>query len=253
MKIEEYISSLPPSIISGQDVQLRDEAISDILRFAKLGSDDVFYHLGCGTANSLAIAEQEFGAKRSVGIDNDEKKISLARDLIDKKKLKASSVRCEDVLRSDLSEATLVLFWFSDTGITETMLEKFAHLKNCRIVTIFDPLPGVLPTKVRFPYILHTTPFRQAKSLKEQLLAIFDTECIDFTTAWEHAERYTKAVGSPDAGNDRFLTILQTVTIWMNARKLGLTCTEQMPQPIKAYVDILRNFFNIETRHLLDQ
>lgn len=249
MRIEEYISSLPQSIISGQDVQLQDQTVREILRFAELGRQDVFYHLGCGTGNSLAVAE-EFGA-RSVGIDIDAKKISLAQDLIKEKNLRGAKAVCQDILQSDMSEATVVLFWFSDASITEAMLSKFAELENCRIITIFDPLPGVLPSRVRFPYILHATPFKPA-SLKEQLTSVFDTECIDFTTAWEHAERYTKAVGSPDAGNDRFLTILQTVTIWMNARKLGLSCTEDMPPPVETYVGILRNFFNIETKHLLE-
>ncbi len=249
MRIEEYISSLPPSIISGDDVQLLDDSLRDIFRFAGLGKNDVFYHLGCGTGNSLVIAEKEFGA-RSVGIDIDVNKIEKAKKTTHG--LEKSQVRCEDILESDISDATVILFWFSDTTVTEIMMEKFSKLDKARIITIFDPLPWVLPNKVNFPYILHSTPLKTAKTLKDQIRAVFDTECIDFTTAWEHAERYTKAIGSPDAGNDRFLTILQTVTIWINAKKLGLSCTEEMPDPIKAYVEILRNFFNIEVKHLLE-
>ncbi|MEM3089731.1 MAG: class I SAM-dependent methyltransferase [Candidatus Nitrosotenuis sp.] len=249
MRIEEYISSLPHSIISGDDVQLLDDSLRDIFRFAGLGRNDVFYHLGCGTGNSLVIAEKEFGA-RSVGIDIDVKKIEKAKKTMHG--LEKSQVRCEDILESDISDATVILFWFSDTTVTEIMMEKFSKLDKARIITIFDPLPWVLPSKVNFPYILHRTPLKTAKTLKDQIRAVFDTECIDFTTAWEHAERYTKAIGSPDAGNDRFLTILQTVTIWINAKKLGLSCTEEMPDPIKAYVEILHNFFNIEVKHLLE-
>lgn len=249
MRIEEYISSLPQSIISGEDVQILDDSVREIFKFARLGKDDVFYHLGCGTGNSLAIAEKEFGA-RAVGIDIDVKKISDAKKSLSG--LKKSQVRCENILESDISDATVILFWFSDSNIVESMVEKFAKLDRARIITIFDPLPWILPDKVDFPYIMHNTPFRTTTSLKDQILAIFDTECIDFTTAWEHAERYTKAIGSPDAGNDRFLTILQTVTIWINAKKLGLSCTEEMPDPIKAYVEILQNFFNIEVKHLLE-
>jgi trans-aconitate methyltransferase len=249
VRIEEYISSLPPSIISGEDVQLLDDSIREIFKFAGLGKDDVFYHLGCGTGNSLVIAEKEFGA-RSVGIDIDAEKISDAEKSI--AGLKKSQVRCENILDSDISDATVILFWFSDSKIVELMLEKFSKLDRARIITVFDPLPWVLPNKVDFPYIMHHTPFRMAKSLKDQIVAVFDTECIDFTTAWEHAERYTKAIGSPEAGNDRFLTILQTVTIWINAKKLGLSCTEEMPDPVKAYVEILQNFFNIEVKHLLE-
>lgn len=247
MKLEEYIASLPSSIITGDEVQLPDDSIREILHFVNLGKKDVFYHLGCGTGESLQMASGEFGAKKSVGIDNDSQKISLAKQ--DGKK---TEIRCQDILDSDLSDATVILFWFSDNDLVEKMLEKFSKLQDgVRIVTIFDPLPGILPSQVRFPYIVHKTPLKPAKNLKEQLMAIFDTECIDFTTSWEFAERYTKAIGSPNSENDRFLTILQAVTIWINARNLGLSCTKEIPLPVKSYMEILENFFNIEVDHLL--
>lgn len=252
MKIEEYIASLPQPIMSGEQVQLLDDSVREILRFAGIGEGDVFYHLGCGTGNGLAIAE-EFHVKKAVGVDIDAEKISDANAMIAKKSLKNSVARCEDILNADISDATVILFWFSDTSITEKMLGRFSSLgKDCKIITIFDPLPGILPTKVSFPYILHQTPLKQAKTLRDQLIAVFDTECIDFTTAWEFAERYTKAIGSPDAGNDRFLTILQTMMIWINARKLGLSCTEEIPPAVQSYIEILRNFFGIEVKHLIE-
>lgn len=245
MKIEEYISSLPPGIISGQQVQLLDDSLRDIFKFAGLGTNDIFYHLGCGTGNSLRIAAKEFGAK-AIGIDNDKEKITQIEN-----DPKITALH-QDIIDANLSDATVILFWFSDENIISKMFEKFSQLKpGCKIITIFDPLPGVMPNKVRFPYLLHTTPFVFAKSLKDQLMAVFQTECMDFTTAWEHAERYTKAIGSPDSGNDRFLTILQTIMIWINAKNLGLSCTQEIPAPVKAYIEILDNFFNIEVRHLI--
>ena len=54
MKIEDYISSLPNSIISGEDVELSDNTLREIFRFAELTVNDVFYHLGCGSSNSIA-------------------------------------------------------------------------------------------------------------------------------------------------------------------------------------------------------
>lgn len=245
MKIEEYISSLPESIISGQEVQLLDYSLREIFKFAGLGPNDVFYHLGCGTGNSLRIAAKEFGAK-SVGIDNDIQKINLVE-----KNSKITALH-QNIIDTDLTDATTILFWFSDDTIIAKMLERFSKLKpGCKIITIFDPLPGIIPNRISFPYLLHQTPFVPAKSLKEQLMAVFGTECVDFTTAWEHAERYTKAVGSPDSGNDRFLTILQTIMIWINAKNMGLSCTQEIPAPVKAYIEILDNFFNIEVRHLI--
>jgi hypothetical protein len=252
MKIEEYLASLPPSIISGEDVQLLDDSIREIFKFVNLGKNDVFYHLGCGSGNSLVIASEEFFVKKAVGIDKDDTKIAEAKKLAKEKNLQNAELRCQDILDSDLSDATVILFWFSDTKTVEKMFERFTKLKSgTKIVTIFDPLPGILPLMVSFPYIVHQVPFRPARDLKEQLVAIFETECIDFTAAWEFAERYTKAVGSPDSGNDRFLTILQTLMIWINARNLGLSCTQEIPAPVKSYMEILQNFFNIEVEHLL--
>ncbi len=237
--------------MTGEDVQLLDDSIRDIFRFAGLGKDDTFYHLGCGNANSLAIALNEFSAKKAVGIEKNALKVAEARNLLSQEKINAE-IRHQDIVDSDLTDATLILFWFSDVAITEKMFSKFLKMSpGCRIITIFDPLPEVLPQKVSFPYLLHQVPFTYAKSMKEQIIKIFETECIDFTTAWEFAERYTKAIGSPDAGNDRFLTILQTMMIWINARNLGLSCTEEIPAPVKAYIEILQNFFNIEVKHLI--
>ena len=236
--------------MTGDEVQLLDDSIRDIFRFAELGKNDTFYHLGCGNGNGLAIALQEFSAGKAVGIEKDALKVAEARNLLEEKNLDAE-IRCQDIVESDLSDATMILFWFSDMSITEKMFSKFLKLKpGCKIITIFDPLPEVMPEKVSFPYILHEVPFKLV-SMKEQLIKIFETECIDFTTAWEFAERYTKAVGSPEAGNDRFLTILQTMMIWINARNLGLSCTKEVPAPVKAYAEILQNFFNIEVNHLI--
>jgi hypothetical protein len=246
VKIEEYISSLPSTIISGQEVHLLDDSLRDIFRFAGLGKNDVFYHLGCGTGNSLCIAAKEFGAI-AIGIDNDSEKIKQIE------KTSKITARCENIMDSDLSDATVILFWFSDDTIIAKMFEKFSALKpGCRIITIFDPLPKTIPNKVSFPYLLHQTPLAPAKSFKDQIMAVFETECIDFTTAWEHAERYTKAIGSPDTGNDRFLTILQTVMIWINAKNHGVSCTQTIPAPVQAYIEILDNFFHIEVKHLIE-
>lgn len=252
MKIEEFIESLPASIISGEDVQLPERAIRDIFDFVKLNKSDVFFHLGCGDSNSLKIALKEFFVKKAVGIDNNNKKITSIKKSFTEEELKKCNLICEDILDSDLHDATVILFWFIDSNIIEKMKEKFSNLKEgCKIITLWGPLPEVLPDKVEFPFIVNRVPFRKAKDLSEQLLAVFDKKCIDFVTAWEYAERYTKAISNPDAENDRFLTILQSLVIWINAKKLGVACGEDVPPAIKNYMGILRNFFNIEVEHLL--
>jgi hypothetical protein len=254
VKIEDYLASLPQSIISGQDVQLPDNAFREIFRFVQLNKDDVFYHLGCGNGKGIAIALEEFCVKKAVGIDNDKEKISFAKKLLEEKKILNGILQCQDILESDISDATVILFWFSDQNIIEKMMPKFSNLKEgCRIITIWGPLPGTIPDRVDFPYILNMVPFKKASSLQEQLLSVFGTDCIDFVVAWEFAERYTRAVGLPDAGNDRFLTILQSLVIWINAKNLGVACGHEIPVPIKNYISLLRTYFNIDVEYLLNK
>ena len=251
MKIEEFLKSLPNNIISGDNVQLPEYSLRRIFKFLDLNEKDIFYHLGCGDGKGIAIASEEFNVKKAVGVENNKENIQQAEKLLKKKNLKNIELLFEDIKTAKINDATVVLFWFTDNDIIETMMKKFESLQHgSRIITIWGPLPGCLPAKVDFPYIINTVPFKSA-DLKEQLLAIFDTKCIDFVTAWEYAERYTKAIGSLNSDNDRFLTILQSLIIWINAKNLGIACGNEIPEPIKNYMGILKTFFGIEVEHLL--
>jgi hypothetical protein len=247
VKIEEYLKSLPQEIILGEDVQLPENSFRDIFEFSELNENDVFYHLGCGDGRGVGIASKEFNVKKSIGIDIDKNKIEKAKNQISN-----CDFVCQDITNSDFEDATVILFWFTEEDIIQKMMKKFENLKQgCKVITIWGPLPGCLPEKVDFPYIINQIPFKQAKDLQEQLLAVFGVKCIDFVTAWENAERYTKAIGPPEAGNDRFLTIMQSLVIWINAKNLGVACGDEMPESIKTYIGILRTYFNIEVEHLL--
>lgn len=254
MKIEEYLRTLPQSIMSGEDVELRDDTLREIFEFASLSENDIFYHIGCGSGKGLAIALEEFGVKKTVGIDNNNQKITAAKMMLEKKKLAGWVLKHEDILQSDIGDATVILFWFSDEQILEKMIPKFLHLKQgCRIITIWGPLPGCLPDKVDFPFILNVVPFKKTNDLKDQILAVFGTDCIDFVSSWEFAKRYIRAIESKEAENDRFVTILQSLVIWINAKNLGIACDDDIPLPVRNYMDILKTFFNIEVEHLLQQ
>jgi len=253
MKIEDYLSSLPNSIINGEDVELSDETLREIFRFVNLTKNDIFYHLGCGKGNSIIIALEEFIVKKAIGIDNNKEKILQGQEVLQKKHITNGSFRHQDITISDINDASVILFWFSDEKIIEEMIPKFQNLKpGCKIITIWGPLTGYMPDKIDFPYILNVVPFKKAESLRDQMLAIFNTDCIDFAVAWEFADRYSKAIGSKNVENDRFLTILQTLVIWINAKNLGIACGDDMPDPVKSYIGILKTFFNIEVEHLLD-
>jgi len=252
MKIEDYLTTLPESILSGEDVQLPKQAFREIFKFANLRNGDVFYHLGCGDGTGLVIAKEEFNAEKIIGIDISKEKTDAASKLVKEKNHSNIKIINEDIVNSHFDDADVILFWFVNDSIIEKIIPKFSKLKQgVRIITIWGPLTGCLPEKVKFPYIMNKVPFSKAKDLKEQLLAIFDVKCIDFVTSWEFAERYTKAIGRDNPENDRFLTIIQSLIIWINAKNLGVSCENDMPEPIKNYISILKKFFNIEIEHLL--
>jgi len=253
MKIEEYLETLPENLLSGEDVQLPEKVFRDIFKFAELGKDDIFYHLGCGDEIGIEISIKEFNVKKAIGIDNNSEKIENAKKNLQDHNINAELI-CQNIEEVDLSDASVIFFWFTDEDVINTMLEKFEKLKpDTKVITIWGPLPDYLPDKVNFPYIINKVPFKKAQNMQEQLLAVFGVKCVDFVTAWEFAERYTKAIGSPEIKNDRFLTIIQTLVIWINAKKLGVVCEDEIPESIKTYINIMKMHFDIDFDYLLEE
>ena len=251
MKIEEYLETLPKNLLSGEDVQLPEKSLREIFKFLNLGKGDIFFHLGCNNEKGIEIAINEFKVTKAIGIDNNLEKIQNAQKNIEGKNINAELIY-QNIEESDISNATVILFWFTDENIINKMIKKFDRLKpGTKIITIWGPLPNCLPDKVNFPYIINKVPFKKAENLQEQLLAVFGVKCVDFVTAWEFAERYTKSISGSEVKNDRFLTIIQTLTIWINAKELGVVCTEEIPESIKTYINIMKMHFDIDFEYLL--
>ena len=251
MKFEEYLETLPKNLLSGEDVQLPEKAFREIFKFSNLGKDDIFFHLGCNNEKGIEIAINEFKVKKAIGIDNNLEKIQNAQKTIEEKNMDVKVIH-QNIEESDISDATVILFWFTDENIIKKMIKKFEKLKpETKIITIWGPLPNCLPDKINFPYIINKVPFKKAENLQAQLLAVFGVKCIDFVTAWEFAERYTKSISGSEVKNDRFLTIIQTLIIWINAKELGVVCTEEIPESIKTYISIMKMHFDIDFEYLL--
>ena len=251
MKFEEYLETLPKNLLSGEDVQLPEKSFREIFKFSNLGKDDIFFHLGCNNEKGIEIAINEFKVKKAIGIDNNLEKIQNAQKNIEEKNMNVKVIH-QNIEESDISDATVILFWFTDENIIKKMIKKFEKLKpETKIITIWGPLPNYLPDKINFPYIINKVPFKKAENLQAQLLAVFGVKCIDFVTAWEFAERYTKSISGSEVKNDRFLTIIQTLIIWINAKELGVVCTEEIPESIKTYISIMKMHFDIDFEYLL--
>ena len=137
MKFEEYLETLPKNVLSGEDVQLPEKTFREIFKFVDLGKDDVFYHLGCHDERGLQIAKEEFKVKTATGIDNNIEKIKNAQNSINEKDIDVKIIH-QNIQESNLSDATVILFWFTDEEIINEMTKKFETLKpETKIITIW--------------------------------------------------------------------------------------------------------------------
>lgn len=254
MKLEELLSSLPQSIVRGDAISIPDAVYRRIFRLAALSKRDVFYHLGCGDGGALAIAAKEFGVKRAIGIEIDEKKIAQAA----RKKLRRlpnADVVNGDMQNAYISDATVLLFWFSDPKLVDSMTRRFRKelRKGAKVITIWAPLGLTLPDKVDFPFFVSSTPFRRARSIRQQIKAIYGNDCIDFTASWLLAERYIDALAVVPGDYRRFVNMLQSMVIWINAWNMGVSCEKEIPPPVQTYLGILKTFFNIDMSEMIEQ
>lgn len=251
MELGDFLSSLPQSVLSGERVSLSDSVIRKILIFAKLKKSDIFCHLGCGEGNAVAIAAKEFGAKKSVGIEIDK---SLADKAVKNiAGIKNAYIINADIRKADISDATILLFWFSDSDFVDALTKRFSkELKNgSRVISIWAPLGMTLPDKVEFPFFINKKPFRRAKSIQQQIRSIYGTDCIDFTASWLLAQKYIDALEVTPNEYRRFVNILQSMVIWINAWNMNVACEDEVPPPVQTYIGILKTFFNIDMSSMI--
>ena len=250
LELDEFLSSLPQSIVTGEAVSLPDNVVRRIFKFAKLKKSDVFYHLGCGEGNAVKIAAKEFGVKKSVGIELNKATTAKARKQI--AGIKTAEIVNIDITKANISDATVLLFWFNDPEMVDAMKDRFKILKQgARVITIWAPLGMTLPDKIDFPFFVSKKPFKRARSIRQQIKAIYNTDCIDFAAAWLLAERYIDALEVVPGEYRRFVNILQGMVIWINAWNMGVACEDEVPPPVQTYVGILKTFFSIDLTSMI--
>lgn len=216
-----------------------------LFKFARLKKSDTFYHLGCGEGNAVAIAAKEFRVKKSVGIEINRSTAAKARKQITD--TDNAEIINADIRKADISAATVLLFWFNDPDMVDAMMARFKKLRNgARVITIWAPLGMTLPDRIDFPFFVSKKPFKRARSIRQQIKAIYNTECIDFAAAWLLAERYIDALEVVPGEYRRFVNMLQGMVIWINAWNMGVACEDEIPPPVQTYVGILKTFFNID-------
>jgi trans-aconitate methyltransferase len=253
LELGDFLSSLPQTVIKGERVSLTDNVVRKIFKFAKLKKSDVFFHLGCGEGNAVDIAAKEFGVKKSVGVEVDKSISDTARRKISG--ITNAYIINADVRQADISDATVLLFWFNDPDIVDAMTKRFRKelMDGARVITIWAPLGMTIPDKVEFPFLINKKPFKKAKTMQEQIRSIYGTDCIDFTASWLLAERYIDALEVTPPAYRRFVNILQSMVIWINAWNMNVACEDEVPPPVQTYSGILKTFFNIDISSMMEK
>lgn len=252
MNINEFISTLPSSILKGNNIKLPDNVIRRMFELVRLNKNDIFYDLGCGNSNAVYIASMEYNVKKAVGI---EKRKTAVKEIAEKTQvLKNVKVIINDIRRVDMSDGNVFLFWFNDDRIIKKMIEKFStDLKDgSRVISIWSPPGLIIPDKIDFPFFVSRTPFRFARGIEEQIMAIYGQKCLDFTAAWLLGNKYLESLDVVPARYKRFLNILYAMIIWINAWNMKVSCEDEIPPPVESYLGILRTFFNIDLTSLIE-
>jgi len=251
LNINELISLLPSEIISGQDVRISDNVFRNIFKFSKLSPDDIFYYVGFGNnRKSLEIAKEEFGVRKVIGIDENEKCIINAKK--DIKNSHGIEILKKSIECLNLADASILFLWFNDLRLIDKLQEKIEieMKKGSRIVTMLSPPGLILPSQVDYPFIMCKKPFTYAAELTEQIKAIYGNSCIDFTASWLLSEKYIHKLEMPSQYS-RFINILLSMIIWINSWNNQVACEKEIPPPVESYMGILRTFFNIDLTEML--
>ena len=130
------------------DVRTPPEVVTEILRLARVGPDDVVYDLGSGDGRIVIAATRDFGA-RGVGIE-------LDPDLVAESLRNARRARVadrtrflqQDIFEADVSEATVVTLYLSPEVNLRLRPKLLALPPGSRIVSHDFPIGDWKPERM---------------------------------------------------------------------------------------------------------
>ncbi len=131
-------------------VPTRDELIPRILDELALGSDDVFYDIGCGDGRVAVYAAVHYGVKKSICIEIDK---HLAEEALKRSILEGVADRVSvinaDFTEVDVSDATAVYLYLL-TSVNDLLRPKLEEElePGTRVAALDFPVPGWRPSKV---------------------------------------------------------------------------------------------------------
>jgi uncharacterized protein (TIGR03000 family) len=112
-----------------------DDVVSQMLKLAKVGKDDVVYDLGCGDARMVIAAVKEAGAKKGVGIDIDpervtESKLNVKNEKVEGKVEILQGDLLDDKVLAKVADASVILIYLGD---------EFNNLLKPKLLKVLKP------------------------------------------------------------------------------------------------------------------
>jgi SAM-dependent methyltransferase len=139
--------------------------IRRLLTLAKATGRDVFYDLGCGIGQLCVVAVTEFGVRKAVGIEMHAGRARKAAAYVERLGLSGRiEIRNEDFMDSDIGDATVVYCGHYELEGDVARFER-ELAPGSRLVTLFLPLVGVVPTAADYPFYSMELPFKRTTDL----------------------------------------------------------------------------------------
>jgi SAM-dependent methyltransferase len=131
------------------DVRTPPAVVIEMLRFARVGPDDVVYDLGSGDGRIPIAAARDFGA-RGVGVELDPDLVAQsARNARRAGVTGRTRFLLEDIFTADISEATVVILYLSPDVNLRLRPKLLAELRpGARIVSHDFPIGDWKPERV---------------------------------------------------------------------------------------------------------
>lgn len=166
----------------GIPIMFQNPAIRKMLDLAKVGKDDIFFDLGCGWAQNLIVALEEYDVKQAVGLEKNRERRRIALQRIERRSI--DPTRChilkdkfEKLLEgrvkdAKLEDATVVFYGLgTDKWLLGSLERKLRD--ECRLDYYYNCLfPEIMPSDVDFPFYVSHVPFTTTTSRLDWLLAV---------------------------------------------------------------------------------
>lgn len=138
----QAMRSTPSSVPNDPYIPTPPDLVRAKLEFGEAAADDLVFDLGCGDGRVLVMAAQEYGCL-GVGVDIQQGVVEEAWSNICDHDLEDDvTVRCEDFLSTDLSQADLVILYLTSKTLND-LSEKLREVRaGTRIVTHDFALAG---------------------------------------------------------------------------------------------------------------